>query len=311
MTHPHPQSQPDTDERDVPRMTRAVRWMIALNVAVFFLQLTVVGSSNMQEWLGFTNQKLPSGWWTLISFMFVQDGYWQGLWPLAVNVYTLYLFGPRLEHSWSAAEFTRYYVLCGLGGWLLHVLLAGSALLTGAGAAVMGVALAYAMRWPDEEVRLAGVVPMRASRLAILLVFVILITGVSAGDHTGGVTFLVHLGGLGAGWLILRWSAAASLDRLRQRVSPLPDLPDETPRAVPRSLPRSRERNRDIDEIVAQSNAALRRRAAAAPPAPAGAPAPADLDSVLDKISERGIDSLTSEERRLLEERSRELRRKQ
>ena len=69
---------------------------------------------------------------------------------------------------------------------------------------------------------------------------------------------------------------------------------------------------RRIDEIVAQSNAALRRRAAAAPPTPArAAAAPADLDSVLDKISERGIESLTSEERRLLEERSRELRRKQ
>lgn len=283
-----------------------------MNVAVFFVQFTIVGSSNMQEWLGFSHEKLPSGWWTLISSMFVQAGYWQGLWPLALNVYALYLFGPRLEHSWSPGEFTRYYLLCGLGGWLLYVLLARGALLTGAGAAVMGVSLAYAMRWPDEEIRLLGVVPMRAGWLVALLVGVNLISGVSAGDRTGGVAYLVHLGGLGAGWLILRWSAAASLDRLRQRVSPLPDLPDETPRAVPRSLPRSRERNRDIDEIVAQSNAALRRRASAAPPAPVrAADAPADLDSVLDKISEHGIESLTSEERRLLEERSRELRRKQ
>ncbi|HSA55282.1 MAG TPA: rhomboid family intramembrane serine protease [Gemmatimonadaceae bacterium] len=313
MTHPHP--HPETDDRDVPHLTRAVRWMIALNCAVFFLQLTVVGSSNMQEWLGFSVEKFPGGWWTIVASMFVHDGYGQGLWLLALNVCTLYLFGPRLEHSWSAVEFTRYYLLCGLGGWLLHVLLARDALFTGATSAVFGVALAYGIRWPDEPVRLGGVLAVRAAWTVPLLVGVNLVSGVLAGDRTGGAAYLSHLGGLGAGWLLLRWSAA-SLDRLRQRVSPLPDLPDETPRAVPRALPRSRgERHRDIDEIVAQSNAALRRRTAAAPPAPPAptrtAAAPADLDSVLDKISERGIDSLTIEERRLLEERSRELRRKQ
>lgn len=312
MTHPHPQSQSDADERDVPRMTRAVRWLIALNVAVFFLQLTLVGSSNMQAGLGFSYDELPGSWWTLVTSMFVHNGHGEGLWLLLLNVYALYVFGPRLEHSWSATEFTRYYLLCGLGGWLLHVFLAQDALLTGATSAVFGVAIASAIRWPNEEVRALGVIPMPVAWLVGLVVALNLVVGVTGGAGAGGAAYLVHVGGLAAGWLILRWSAAASLDRLRQRVSPLPDLPDETPRAVPRSLPRSRERNRDIDEIVAQSNAALRRRAASAPPAPTpAAAAPADLDSVLDKISERGIDSLTSEERRLLEERSRELRRKQ
>jgi hypothetical protein len=31
-----------TDEYDVPRMTPAVQWIIAISVAVFFLQLTCV-----------------------------------------------------------------------------------------------------------------------------------------------------------------------------------------------------------------------------------------------------------------------------
>jgi hypothetical protein len=133
----------------------------------------------------------------------------------------------------------------------------------------------------------------------------------AGGGAGGGIAYLSHLGGLAAGWLYLRSaSTGARIDRIKQRVSPAPDLPDETPRAVPRSMPRAREKGSDIDEIVARSNAAVSRR-----PAPDLTPqnkarhTPSDLDIVLDKISQHGIDSLTSVERRLLEEWSRELRR--
>ena len=114
-----------------------------------------------------------------------------------------------------------------------------------------------------------------------------------------------------AAWVFWRTSTAgAGFDRLRQRVSPVPDLPDEAPRAVPRSMPRTRERAREIDEIVAQSQQAVSQRVAPSAPPPLRAPRErlTELDRVLDKISQLGIDSLTSEERRILEERSRELR---
>jgi hypothetical protein len=65
-----------------------------------------------------------------------------------------------------------------------------------------------------------------------------------------------------------------------------------------------------VDEIVAQSQQALSRRVAPSNPAPEPEQDPvADLNRVLDKISESGIESLTSEERQMLEARSRELRR--
>lgn len=297
-----------TDDTEAPRLTRAVQRFIALNVAVYFLQLTLVGSGNMQAALGFSWERLPDASWTVVTvvtYMFVHGGFW----PLALNLYMLFLFGPRLEHAWSAGEFTRYYLLCGLGGWFFHVLFAREALLVGSTAAVLGVALAYAMRWPDDEMYVLGVLPMRVKWVAALLAAVSLGWGMATSDPGGGIAYLSHAGGMAAGWLLLRSSTSASLDRFRQRVSPQPDVPDEPPRAIPRSLPRSRERGREIDEIVAQSNAALRRPPA---PPPSARPAvPVDLNSVLDKISQQGIDSLTIEERRLLEEMSRELRRKE
>ncbi|MFN8570457.1 MAG: rhomboid family intramembrane serine protease [Gemmatimonadaceae bacterium] len=295
-----------TDDTEAPRLTKAVQWLIAINVAIYFLQLTVVGSSNMQLALGFEARHLSTAWWTVLSYMFVHGGFWH----LALNMYTLYLFGPRVEHLWSPGEFTRYYIACGLGGWFFQLLFARDALLIGASAAVLGVMLAYAMRWPNDEVYLFGVVPIKVKWLVAILATFNLISGIAAGDQGGGVAYLAHVGGLAAGWVYLRSSSAAGFDRLRQRISQVPDVPDETPRAIPRSLPRTREKGNEVDDVISRSQAATARRPASVQQAtvPAARREKADLDVLLDKISQTGIDSLTTDERRQLEERSKELR---
>ena len=296
------------DDTDTPRLTKAVQWLIAINLAVYFLQVTVVGGQNMLPVLGFQAQDLSRAWWTIGTYMFVHGGFWH----IALNLYMLYVFGPRVEHAWNATEFTKFYIAAGLGGWLFHLVFARDALLIGSSSAVLGVALAYATQWPDDEVYLFGVLPLRVKWMVLLLVCLNMIVGMAGGGSAGGVGYLAHLGGLAAAWLYLRSaSTGARIERFRQRVSPVPDLPDETPRAVPRSMPRAREKGNDIDDIVARSNAAIARRPAQE--MPPGEPKPmqraTELDVVLDKISQQGIASLTSSERRLLEEWSRELRR--
>ena len=298
---------PFTDETETPRITPAVQWLIALNVAVFLLQLTLVSPADMQLALGFEARDLPHAWWTAFTYMFVHGGFWH----LALNMYTLWVFGPRVEHSWSAGGFTRYYVLCGLGGFVAHLLFFHSALLVGASAAIFGVMYAYAKQWPDDEVLFFGVVPMKVKWLVALFVATNLVMGVLSLNAGSGTAYFAHLGGVAAGFLILRSSPAEGLARLRDRIAQVPDVPDEPPRAVPKSLPRTRERS-EIDDIVAKSKAmaAARRPVAPAPPAkvPAAPGKSEELNLVLDKISEQGLESLTKAERRLLEERSRKLR---
>jgi hypothetical protein len=146
--------------------------------------------------------------------------------------------------------------------------------------------------------------------LVATLVAINLGVGVTSTWPGSGMPYLTAVTGMVAAWLYLRLTPSVGIDRLRQRVSPVPDVPDELPRAVPRSMPRTRERKHDVDEIVAQSQQALSRRAAPSNPSPEPDQDPvADLNRVLDKISESGIESLTSEERQMLEARSRELRR--
>lgn len=295
------------------RLTPAVRWLMTASAVVAFLQLVVVREPSPVEWLGFSLQTFEGRWWTPFTYPFVHGS----LWLLGINLYALALFGPRVEMETSSGELARYFVLCGLGGLLAQVLFFRESLLIGGSAAVFGVMLAYARRWPDDVMFLFAVVPVRARWLAAGMVGASVVIGlgseatVSGGIETGGVAHLAHLGGLVAGWLYLRVFTYEEGASLRPQIAAQPDYPDETPRAIPRAPLRPRERHEDqVDEIVARSKAAVARKrtqAPAAAPSPPPRPSP-ELDRLLDKISREGMESLSAEERKLLEEVSRRLR---
>ncbi|HXT49129.1 MAG TPA: rhomboid family intramembrane serine protease [Gemmatimonadaceae bacterium] len=299
-----------TDEYDVPRLTPAVQWLIAINVAIYFLQLTLVRQSDLVAALAFKSPgDLTQRPWTIVTYMFVHAGFLH----LAFNMWMLWLFGPRLEQAWGPRSFSFYYLLCGLGGWLADLLIVhnGTPLL-GATAAIFGVMLAYAMRWPDDELRVFPLVfvAMKVRWFVVLLAAWSLIIGVMTLQPAEGTAYMAHLGGFAVGWLYLRAASVSSLDRLRQRMSQIPDVPDEPPRAIPRTHTRSRERTTEIDEIVARSNAmaAKRQSTTLTLSAKDGKQRIEQLNLVLDKISERGLASLSGDERHLLEEMSKQLR---
>ena len=296
-----------------PRMTPAVQWLIAANVGVYFLQLTLFGGDPVFRVLGLDPANFPTAWWTIATYMFVHGG----LWHLAFNMLSLWMFGPRIEHLWGARSFTYFYLWCGIGGAIAHMLFGGTAGLVGASAAVMGVLLAYALRWPDEEVYIFGVIPMKTRWLVVWLAVINLAMGLSSTKGGSGIGWFAHLGGLAFGWIYLRVSAFGGLDNFRRWVSPAPEEPEDGFRAIPRTRPRRDQGDRaeGIDEVVAKSNAVAAKPARPARPALVPRAAAASnqgpqekLNLVLDKISTHGIESLTSEEVSLLEEMSRKLR---
>lgn len=299
-------SYPATNEQEHKRLTPAVQALIAINVVMAFLQaVDLLPRATSVAWLGFDLAQLPGRWWTVATYMFVHVG----VWHLLANMYGLYLFGPRLEQTWSSKKFTWFYLLCGLGGVVLQMLFVqGGALLVGASAAVFGVMTAYAMQWPDEEIYLMFVMPMRVRTLVVGLFLFNLVMGVvGTGDGGTNIAYFAHVGGVIAAYVYMRMAASSGIDQVRQRVANLPDA-DEPPRAIPRNLPR-RERGDEVDDIVAKSKAIIAKRTVTLTPTSRRREAKAEeLNRVLDKISERGIESLTTDERKTLEEMSRRLR---
>jgi rhomboid family protein len=292
------------DAPESPRMTRAVQWLLALNIGIYFLQLTLFGTDAVYSALALDPARFPANWWTVGTYMFVHA--W--LAHLAFNMFTLWMFGPRLEQEWGTTTFVRFYLWSGLGGAIAHLVFAQHSSVIGASGAISGVLVAYALRWPDEEVYLFGVIPMKSRWLVAALLAMNIIFALSPSSR---IDWTAHVGGMAFGWIFLKLYSLGGINRVRGWVSAVPDDSEDMPRAVPRGRTPMRDRTRDVDEVVARSNAVVlreRKPLQHVPKEETPTEYAARVNRVLDKISQHGMESLTREERRLLEEMSRKLR---
>ncbi|MGI9089945.1 MAG: rhomboid family intramembrane serine protease [Gemmatimonadaceae bacterium] len=289
-------------------ITPAVQWLIALNVLVYFVQLTSpVGAADVTRWLGLSSSEFPAQWWTVGTYMFVHAG----LAHLATNMIMLWLFGPRVERALGVRSFTYFYFWCGLGGAIFHLLFVQHGLVVGASGAVVGVVLAYALKWPDDEVYILGLFPMRARWLAVWTIA--WNVGMALADMTGlsngSTAWITHVGGLAFAGLYLNAPTGSSLERIRRHVATIPDDVSSNPTIPKTPRVKRRENPPSADEAVARSNAIVKRRPSTPLlTSPKPKPRTEDVNALLDKISREGMESLTMDERTFLEEISRRLR---
>lgn len=267
-------------------LTPWVRRLLTANVAVFVLTAALVTPPWVIRTFGFTPAGAAERPWTFLTYMFAHAS----VLHLAVSGLMLLLFGPAVERRMGSGAFIRYYLLCGLGGPLAAFALAlanpGVSPFVGASAAVFGVALAFALGWPEARV---FVFPLPWSLPAAALVGLLAMAALMPFllDTPDGVAHLAHLGGFVLGFLYLK--GGEFLDRRGA-------LPEGVAPAEP--------------VLVAhQSSAATADAPPERPPQPARDDAALEMNRVLDKISRQGLASLTAAERRFLDEVSRQLRR--
>ena len=290
-------------------ITPAVQWLIALNVLVYFVQLTSpVGTADVAAWMGLSSTEFPAHWWTIGTYMFVHAGFAH----IATNMIMLWMFGPRVERAFGTRAFTYFYLWCGLGGGIFHLLFEQHGAVIGASGAVVGVVLAYALKWPDDEVYILGIMPIRAVWLAVWTIAwnVGMAFADLTGYSSGSVAFMTHVGGLVFAWIYLHAPNSSSFDKIRRHVATVPD--DTNPQPIPKMQrpPKRRDGMPSADEAVARSNAIVKRRPSSpmiSAPEPK-APRSEDVNALLDKISREGMGSLSGDERDLLQEISRKLR---
>ena len=264
-------------------LTPWIKGLIAANVVIYFLTITVFTGSWLFDFFGFQPRRIMSHWWTPVTYMFLHTGFLH----LAFNMLMLFFFGPAVEAKMGSRQFAAYYLVCGLGGALLSLglmLTTPVASVVGASGAVFGVALAFAMYWPDEGIYVFPLpMPVKAKWLVIFLATLSLVAAITGARD--GVAHLAHLGGFAFGFLFLK---AQGL--LHQRVQ------------------EARQRPR-LAHVVPPRRATQRQAAETPTITEPDKPSVDDeLNRVLDKISRSGVDSLTPVERRILDEVSRHLR---
>jgi membrane associated rhomboid family serine protease len=225
--------------------------------------------------------------WQLLSFQLMHAS----LWHVAGNCYAIYLFGRDVEVALGAKSFLTLYFSSGVVGGFFQALTGvllpnvfGGAVV-GASAGAFGLVAAYALLYPDRVLLLFFILPIRAKYL-LLLEAVLAILGITfpANNELGPkVAHAAHLGGMLAGFAFVRYAVHwhfqwPQLPRARR--APVRRLVK-----VPAQKPSIWARDKEVVEEELPPDEFLSK----------------EVDPILDKISAKGIQSLTERERQILE----------
>lgn len=281
-------------------MATASEKLIAVNVIIFVLFfffktlafLFGLDSDFLLQWLVFPKE--PGEFlfkpWSIITYAFLHSG----LWHLLSNMLILYFSGVYFLNYFSPKKLLNFYFLGGIFGALVYMASynlfpafqgTGRSYLLGASAAVMSILVGIATHIPNMRVRLILVGSIKLWWIAAFLVVIdiIQIPISNPGGH------LAHLGGAGFGYLyakqlgkgnniasgferILDWFGSMfSSSPSPQKKSNLKTVHKRKSTAGPTTASATRARNKKEQQEK--------------------------IDTILDKISKSGYDSLTKQEK--------------
>jgi membrane associated rhomboid family serine protease len=190
-----------------PMTPPIIKQLIIANLAVFIAQYGLVAINQY-------GTIVPAEFWGLgylwqpFTYMWMHST--SGFGHIAMNMFTLWMFGTPLAMAWGRKRFLRFYMICGIGAGLFiatypyfmlpfdpsgiysHTL--------GASGAVYGVLLAYSLTWPDRTIAL--IFPPVAFRAIWLIPGLFLMSVMFSGGQS--ISHIGHLGGVVVAWFYMR-----------------------------------------------------------------------------------------------------------
>jgi len=273
------------DAYHAPRMTT---WLIVVLIVAFLIQslLYFYGDFQLSEHLALSVDGIKHGRiWQLLTFQFLHSC--PTPWHVLFNCLGLYFFGRPVEEMVGQRKFLALYLLSGLAGGLLQVLVTvvlprhPDIPVVGASAGVCGMIAIFCAVNPMQELTTWIYflpITIRARY------FLIALTGYSIFGTLiplSSVAHAAHLGGILMGLGYVRFTHRFSQD-----------LPSWFP-----WKPRQRAHVNSPERRAKHSR--WRRPGRESQSAPAFVSR--EVDAILDKISAQGLDSLTDKERKILE----------
>jgi len=191
-------------------MPPCVKGLIIANVAVFILQLLPGGIGQLVTGLGAMNPVWAFGrlqLWRLVTYMFLHSP--DMIFHILFNMLSLWWFGVELEDIWGRRKFLIFYFVCGVGSGLFtlfYLFVNPHVIVIGASGAVLGLLTAYAFYYPQRQVLLFGIFPMRMRTLVIGYVAISLFFSLTGGG--GNTSHIVHFGGIVVAYIYLKVAPA-------------------------------------------------------------------------------------------------------
>lgn len=184
--------------------------LIVANAAVWVVQIVfgLVGSTWFEDLFALDpDRALPWRPWQLFTYMFLHSapgpGHGWTFMHILVNMFMLAMVGGPVERSLGSRRFWRYYALCGLAGGILTMIPPFRALTVGASGAVLGVLVAFGLLFPDAPMFVFFFFPPVPAKYVVLFLALVNLLSAATAMHDG-IAYMAHVGGMAAGYCMLR-----------------------------------------------------------------------------------------------------------
>lgn len=181
-----------------------LKWLLIANIGVFLIQFLLYYTIRFE----FRHLKLipfetVTGFlWQPFTYMFLHDVnstnhiFW--------NMVSLFFTAQIPETSWGTQRFLKYYLYCGVGAAICVIVAAfvmgTPAIATvGASGAIFGILIAYYLVFPN--VLFFGVI--KAKWFVLIIGSIQILDGIASGNSR--VSYVAHLGGMLAGYLLIKF----------------------------------------------------------------------------------------------------------
>jgi len=260
-------------------ITPGVKWLMILNGVVFLIQQVagLIIPNGIEYFLGLSHGGFVNNFmiWQPLTYMFLHGGWMH----IFFNLLGLWMFAGELEIVWGRNTFLRYYILSGLGAgffiafmnYVAFVNYGSSAVTIGASGAIYAVLLAYAVIWPDREVLLYFLLPVKIKYLVIAFGLMEFFGTLSSSAGAGGnISHIGHLGGIISGFILIKFMKRSGSSK-KSKLSFFEEMKKKSRLDSKRKVIESRIEAKKI------------------------------IDDLLGKIAKNGMSSLTQDEKKKLE----------
>lgn len=238
--------------------------------------------------------------WQLITYMFMHGDFTH----IFFNMFALWMFGLELENLWGSKKFLIYYTICGLGAAVANLFIAPFfsvvAPTIGASGSVYGILLAFGYLFPNRQIYIYFMIPLKAKYLVIL--YMALEVFAVASQSGTGIAHVAHLGGAVVGliYLLITNRKRMSLFDNFKSSNTTNSYGQNTQYRQPEPPPQQKvydAKYQDIETNDYKNEIDMKQK-----------DIQERIDVILDKLSKKGYQSLTDEEKKVLFEESKKLR---
>lgn len=214
----------------------AIKNLIIINCILYFATYVFnqIGLVNLNEYLALYHWKSPYFKpWQFVTHIFMHGG----LSHLLFNMFALWMFGNVVENFMGTKRFLIFYITCGLGAALLHLLvfswenqqaiqtvanmsaddlekfnhyLVNSGMTTplyipmvGASGAIFGLLFTFGYLFPNLMIYIYFLFPIKAKYFVAIYAVIELVAGLR-GSPTDNVAHFAHLGGMLFAYFLLK-----------------------------------------------------------------------------------------------------------